>query len=96
MRSALSLAIFSVLSAFTGVGAAWILVATIANFMNRASDGHVDAITGGRGDAFVARSIPLLVAGGVLGFVAGLLGKAISEKRKSNAQQPDPADPTKP
>jgi hypothetical protein len=58
--------------------------------MNRPSGtGHVDAIAGTPGDAFVARSIPMLVVGGLLGLVAGLVGKAISEKRKFGAQQID-------
>jgi hypothetical protein len=87
-RSTLSIAVFTVLSTFTGVGVAWIVIAAIANFMNKTSSGgHVDAIVGGPGDAFVARSIPILAVGGFLGFIAGLLGKSISEKRKLNAQQ---------
>jgi hypothetical protein len=86
--SVLSIAVFTVLSTFTGVGVAWMVIATIANIMNRTSgSGHVDAIVGGPGDALVGRSIPMLVAGGFLGFVAGLLGKATSEKRKLKAQQ---------
>ena len=93
-RSVVSVIVFAVLSAFTGVGLASMAIATIANHMNEASGGsHVNPIVGGPGDAFVARSVPILFAGGLLGFVVGLVGKAISEKRKLGAQPGSPPDP---
>jgi|SRR5581483_11679 len=87
-RSVFAIACFAVLSAFTGVGLAWIAIATIANHMNRTpGGGHMSVLAGNPGDDFVARSIPILVVGGALGFIAGLLGKAASENRKLKAQQ---------
>lgn len=53
---------FVVLSAFCGVGLAWIIVGLFASSMVK-----------GRADSFVAQSMPVLAVGGVLGFVIGLL-----------------------
>jgi len=88
LRSVVSIGLFAILSAFSGVGLAWMVIATIANHMNRTSGAqHVSPIVGGRGDDFVANSIPILVAGGFLGLVIGLVCKWISVKRKFRAQQ---------
>jgi hypothetical protein len=68
----LSVAGFAVLAAFCGVGVVWLVVGTAAHHM--AKD---------HGDGFIASSIPLLVAGGVVGFIVGLLGRVIWLKRKT-------------
>ena len=56
-------AIFAVLSGICGVGLTWLIVAISANFMPR-----------NRGDAFIASSGSALLAGGIIAFVAGLIG----------------------
>jgi len=86
-KTVMSLALFGILSAFSGVGAAWICIATIANHMNSKSAVRHSAIVGGPGDAFVAHSVPILIAGGVVGLVIGTVGKWMSIKRKFRAEQ---------
>jgi hypothetical protein len=86
--SVVSIMVYGVLSAFSGVGAAWMVVATIANHMNHAPGANnTDPISGGPSDAFVAHSIPILAVGGALGFFAGLVGRWIAVRRKIKAQK---------
>ena len=72
----LSVAAFSILAAFCGVGVAWVVIATVANHMSK-----------DRGDGFVAGSVPILVAGAVAGFIVGLVGRIIWLRRKHDAYQ---------
>jgi len=86
--SVVSIVLFAILATFSGVGIAWMVIATIANHMNRFSGTkHPNPIVGGPGDAFVAHSVPILVVGGLAGFLVGLVGKSISVKRKLRAQK---------
>src|SRR4051794_12609244 len=87
LRMVASIVLFAILSAFSGIGVAWIVIAKIANHMNSKSTASHNAIVGGPGDAFLAHSIPLLVSGGVVGLVIGAVGKWISVKRKLKAEQ---------
>jgi hypothetical protein len=86
-RVVVSIVLFAILSAFSGVGVAWIAIAKIANHMNSKSAVPHNAIVGGPGDAFVVHSIPILIWGGVVGLVIGTVGKWISVKRKLRAEQ---------
>ena len=83
-----SIGAFAILSAFCGVGLAWMVIAAIANYKNHAiGTTHVSAIVGGPGDAFVANSIPILVVAGVIGFFVGLAGSSIALSRKSKNRE---------
>jgi hypothetical protein len=95
-RALISVVLFAVLSMFSGIGVAWIAIATIANQMNKQSGAHHSAIDGGPGDSFVAHSIPLLILGGVVGCVIGAVGKWISVKRKLKGAQGIGANGRKP
>ena len=71
----LSVVGFSVLAAFCGVGVAWIVVGILAN----AFKSH--------GDQLVAGCMPTLIAGGVLGFVAGLVVSIRAAKSDPKTEQ---------
>ena len=80
--AAMSIAAFGVLSTFSGVGAAWIVVSTIARVLNHFSASPpANPFAGRPGDGFIANSIPILLAGGVIGLVAGLVGRTYWVKR---------------
>jgi hypothetical protein len=57
----LSVVGFSVLSTFFGVGVAWLVVGILAALFKQ------------HGDQLIAGSMPILVAGGALGFLVGLV-----------------------
>jgi hypothetical protein len=57
----LSVVGFSILAVFFGVGVAWLAVGILVSIFNR------------HGDQLITGCMPILVAGGVLGFVAGLV-----------------------
>jgi presenilin-like A22 family membrane protease len=68
----LSVAGFSVLAAFCGVGVVSMVLAMIANGMTK-----------DRGDGLMANSVPMLVSGGIIGFFVGLVGRIVWLNRKT-------------
>jgi hypothetical protein len=58
----LSIVGFVVLSAFCGVGIAWIVVGLLANSIFKT-----------HADGFIAKSMPILLAGGLLGLIIGVV-----------------------
>jgi hypothetical protein len=63
-RLALSIGGFSVLAGLSGFGLTWLVVGTIAGFCFKTMDGKID---------FFARSMPLLIVGGMFGFAVGFV-----------------------
>jgi presenilin-like A22 family membrane protease len=68
-----SVAGFSILAALCGVGVVSMVFAVIANHMTK-----------DRGEGLMASSLPMLVTGGVVGFIVGLVGRIIWLRRKDD------------